>query len=362
MKSANILALALLVFAASCASNTEKPAPAAQPAPSASPAADKVSKLDTGSLGEMSIPAENPVTPDKVELGKKLFFDTRLSKTGMMSCESCHMPDKGWADGKQFSTRADGMVNTRHTPTLYNVGYYKQWYWDGRAATLEGQVTAAWRGQMGGDPEAVAMTLNGIDAYKADFQKVFSGPATGDNISKAIAAFVRTILSKDSPWDKYQAGDKSAVGDDVVKGFDVFSNSDKANCTLCHLPPLFTDTLFHNVGIGFDKPMPDLGRGKTLGDAAEKAGKKDPDADTMKGAFKTPTLRSITESAPYFHDGRAAKLEDAVDLMLKGGVKNPNLDEKLKPRMLKAAERTQLIAFLKALTPEAKPFEKPQIP
>jgi len=359
MKSAKILALALLVFAASCASNTEKPAPVA---PSASPAADKVSKLDTGSLGEMAIPADNPVTPDKVELGKKLFFDTRLSKTGMMSCESCHLPDKGWADGKPFSTRSDGMVNTRHTPTLYNVGYYKQWYWDGRAATLEGQVTAAWRGQMGGDPDGVAMTLNGIDAYKADFQKVFSGPATGDNISKALAAFVRTILSKDSPWDKYQAGDKSAVGDDVVKGFDVFSNSDKANCTLCHLPPLFTDTLFHNVGIGFDKPMPDLGRGKILGDAAEKAGTKNPDADTMKGAFKTPTLRSITETAPYFHDGRAAKLEDAVDLMLKGGIKNPNLDEKLKPKTLKADEKAQLIAFLKALTPEQKPFEKPQVP
>src|SRR5207244_11541535 len=126
-------------------------------------------------------------------------------------------PDKGWTDRKPLSARFDGSMNTRHTPTLYNVGYYKQWYWDGRAATLEGQVTAAWRGQMGGDPDAVAMTLNGIDAYKSDFQKVFSGPATGDNISKALAAFVRTILSKDSPWDKYQAGDKSAVGDDVVR-------------------------------------------------------------------------------------------------------------------------------------------------
>jgi len=357
MKSLTILAPALLVFAASCSSNTEKPAPANQPAASTPAPAP-----DVGPLGEMAIPADNPITPDKVELGKKLFFDTRLSKTGNMSCETCHQPDKGWADGKALSARFDGSMNTRHTPTLYNVGYYKQWYWDGRAATLEGQVTAAWRGQMGGDPEAMAMTLNGIDGYKADFQKVFNGPATADNIPKALATFVRTIRSQDSPWDKYQAGDKSAVNDDVVKGFDVFSNSDKANCTLCHLPPLFTDTLFHNVGIGFDKPMPDLGRGKILGDAAEKAGKKDPEADTLKGAFKTPTLRSITEHPPYFHDGRAAKLEDAVDLMLKGGIKNPNLDEKLKPRMLKAEERSQLLAFLKSLTPEQKPFEKPRVP
>ena len=356
MKSVKILALALLMLAASCSSTTEKPAPAAQPAASPAP------KPDAGPLGEMAVPPDNPVTPEKVELGKKLFFDTRLSKTGKMDCETCHQPDKGWTDGKVVSEKFDGSLNTRHTPTLYNVGYYKQWYWEGRAATLEAQVTAAWRAQMGGDPAAVAMTLNGIDAYKADFQKVFNGPATADNIPKAIAAFVRTIKSQDSPWDKYQAGDKSAVNDDVVKGFDVFSNSDKANCTLCHLPPLFTDTLFHNVGIGFDKPMPDLGRGKFLGDAAEKAGKKDPDADTMKGAFKTPTLRSVTEHPPYFHDGRAKSLEDAVDLMLKGGIKNPNLDEKLKPRTIKSDERSQLLAFLKSLTPEQKTFEKPQVP
>src|SRR5215510_10676659 len=186
-----IVVLAVIVFVASCAGTSEKPKsePSAAPAP----------KPDVGPLGEMAVPADNPITPEKVELGKKLFFDTRLSKTGKMSCESCHLPDKGWADGQQFSTKADGTKNTRHTPTLYNVGYFKQWYWDGRAATLEGQVTAAWKGQMGGDPDAVAMTLNGIDAYKSDFQKVFNGPATGANISKAIAAFVRTILSKDSP-------------------------------------------------------------------------------------------------------------------------------------------------------------------
>ena len=357
MKSMKILVLALLAFAVSCANDSEKSAP--QPAAAPAPAAPKP---DVGPLGEMAVPADNAITPEKVELGKKLFFDTRLSKTGKMSCETCHLPDKGWADGNALSTKFDGSPNTRHTPTLYNVGYYKQWYWDGRAATLEGQVTAAWRGQMGGDPDMVAMTLNGIDAYKNDFQKIFNGPATADNIAKAIATFVRTIKSENSPWDKYLQGDKSAVPDDALKGFDVFSNSDKANCTLCHLPPLFTDTLFHNVGIGFDKPMPDLGRGKILGDAAEKKGTKDPESDTLKGAFKTPTLRSITETAPYFHDGRAKKLEDAVDLMLKGGIKNPNLDEKLKPKMLKAEERSQLIAFLKSLTPEQKPFEKPQVP
>src|SRR6267378_1894301 len=151
MKLLKILALALLVLAASCSSNTEKPAPAAQPATPAPPSP----KPDVGPLGEMALPADNPMTPEKAELGKKLFFDTRLSKTGKMDCETCHLPDKGWTDGKVVSERFDGSLNTRHTPTLYNVGYYKQWYWDGRAATLEGQVTAAWKGQMGGDPDQV---------------------------------------------------------------------------------------------------------------------------------------------------------------------------------------------------------------
>lgn len=354
--TAKILALALLVFVASCASNSEKPA--SQPESAATPPAN----LNAGPLGEMAVPADNPMTAEKAELGKKLFFDTRLGKDGKMSCETCHLPEMGWTDGKVLSPRFDGSMNTRHTPTLINVGYYKQWYWDGRAATLEGQVTAAWRGQMGGDPDAVAMTLNGIEGYKNEFQKVFNGPATGANIAQALATFVRTLKSENAPWDKYQQGDKAAVSEDAIKGFTVFSDSEKANCTLCHLPPLFTDTLFHNVGVGYDKPMPDLGRGKTLGDAAEKAGTKDPTAEALQGAFKTPTLRSITETGPYFHDGRSASLDDAVDFMLKGGIKNPRLDEKLQPRTISSDERGQLMAFLKSLTPEQAPFQKPQIP
>lgn len=361
MKFAKILVLAVLVFLCSCTGNTDKSAetpaqPASAPPPPPPP------KPEVGPLGEMATPADNPITIDKAELGKKLFFDTRLGKDGKMACETCHLPDKGWADGKQFSEKFDGSLNTRHTPTLINVGFYKQWYWDGRAATLEGQVTAAWRGQMGGDPDAVATTLNGIEGYKTAFQKVYGGPATADNIAKSLAAFVRTIRSENAPWDKYEQGDKAAVSEEVVKGFDVFSNTDKANCTLCHLPPQYTDTLFHNIGIGSDKPMPDQGRGKILADAATKNNTTDPEADKMMGAFKTPTVRSITETAPYFHDGRAKTLEEAVDLVLKGGIKNAHLDEKLKAKKLTAAERTQLLAFLKSLTPEQKPFEKPQIP
>ena len=310
----------------------------------------------------MNVPADNPITPEKVALGKQLFFDKRLSKTGMMSCETCHLPEMGWTDGKVLSTRFDGTVNTRHTPTLYNVGYYNQWYWDGRAATLEAQVTAAWRGQMGGDPDAMATTLNGVEGYKTAFQTAFGGPATGANISQALATFVRTLKSENSPWDRYERGDKSAVSQEVVEGFDVFSNTDKANCTLCHLPPLYSDALFHNIGVGYDKPTPDPGRGKILADAATAANTTNPEAAKLMGAFKTTTMRSVSESAPYFHDGSAATLEAAVDFVLKGGIANPNRDEKLQPRQISAEDRTKLLAFIRALTPEPTPFERPQIP
>jgi cytochrome c peroxidase len=306
----------------------------------------------------MDVPLDNPSTPEKIELGKMLFFDKRLSKDNKMSCETCHLPERGWTDGKAFSTKFDGMLNTRHTPTLYNVGFYERWYWDGRAATLEGQITAAWKGQMGGDVEQVAMTLNGIDGYKKAFQNAMGGPATPDTIAKALAAFVRSLRSEDAPWDRFEKGDKAAVSDVVRAGFEVFRGSNKANCSLCHLPPLFTDGLFHNTGIGFDKEKPDMGRGQALANANP----NDPNAAAMMGAFKTPTLRSVAESGPYFHDGRAKTLEEAVDIMLAGGIDNPNRDEKLKKREITGPERMALIEFIKALAPEKKPFEKPKLP
>ena len=191
MKLLKISSFVLLVFLVAC-SNTTQPTAEKAPAEPAAPAA----KPDAGPLGEMAIPANNPQTPEKIELGKMLFFDARLSKSGKTSCETCHLPDKGWADGKALSTKDDGTVNTRHTPTLYNVGYYMQWYWDGRAATLEGQILAAWRNQMGADVDQIVMKLNGIQGYKDAFQKAFGGPATPDAVTQALANFVRTIKSE----------------------------------------------------------------------------------------------------------------------------------------------------------------------
>ena len=346
MKFARILAFGSLLALASCAGS--EPAKTDEPAPA--PAAPTVLKVPTG-IEDMSVPADNPITPEKVELGKMLFFDKRLGKDGKMACETCHLPEMGWTDAKQVSIKADGKPNTRHSPTMYNVGFYESWYWDGRAATLEEQVKAAWSGQMGADADAVAATLNGIEGYKTAFQSAMGGEATPDNIVQALATFVRTIRSEDSAWDKFEK-ERTPVSPEVRAGFEVFRT---AECGLCHTPPLYTDKSFHNIGIGMDKEMPDLGRGKILAD------KQDPQAEAMTGAFKTPTLRSVADTAPYFHDGSAKTLEQAVDVLLKGGIDNPHKDEKMKARTITGPEKGALIAFLKALSPPVK-FERPKLP
>lgn len=350
MRLARMLAFGSLLALTACGGSepAKKEEPAEPPAPTAL-------KAPTG-IEDMEVPADNPITPEKVELGKMLFFDKRLGKDGKMSCETCHLPEKGWTDGKQFSTKADGSVNTRNTPTLYNVGFYKDLYWDGRAPSLEAQIKAAWKGQMGGNDTAVATALNGIEGYKTAFQSAMGGEATPDNIVKALATFVRTIRSEDSPWDNFEKGDKNAVNAEVQAGFSVFKDADKAQCTLCHTPPLYSDKGFHNIGIGSNKEKPDAGRGKVLDD------EKDPQAESMMGAFKTPSLRSVTATAPYFHDGSSKTLDEAVTLLLKGGVDNPHRDEKLKARKITEPEKKALMAFLKAISPAPAKFERPKLP
>jgi len=324
------------------------PSGAAKPLPSM-PKAPPLPKGPEG-LPEIKAPAENALTAEKAALGKQLFFDKRLSKDGTMSCESCHVPEKGWTDGKQLSTKVGGAVNTRHSPTMLNVGYNQRGYWDGRAETLEKNVDAAWKGQMGADPAVIVAAVGKLPGYAVQFKTIFQRDVTPDDVVAALSSFIRTLRSGDAPWDRYEKGDKKAVGEDAVRGADLFRG--KAQCAVCHTPPLYTDLGFHNVGIGFDKPEPDLGRGKITKD------------DKENGAFKTPSLRSVSAHPPYFHDGRAATLEEAVDYMLSGGIrdKNPNIDPRLQKVKLTPAERTDLIAFLKSLEAPAPPYERPTLP
>lgn len=298
-------------------------------------------------LPELVAPPENPLTPEKVYLGAQLFFDKRLSKDGSASCETCHVHELGWADGKALSTKVGGTLNTRHTPTLYNVGYFPVFYWDGRAPTLEKQIEAAWKGQMGAEPAEVARAIASIPEYEARFRQVFGTGPTQETIVAALAAYVRTLRAGDSSWDRYEKGDKTAVSEDAKKGYALFTG--KAQCSLCHVPPLYTDMQFHNVGVGYEKPDPDPGRGKVTNDPKD------------QGAFKTPGLRNITKSAPYFHDGSVATLEEAVRFMAAGGRKNPNLDPKLKPVKLTPEEVAQILAFLKSLE-SSEPLVKPPLP
>lgn len=296
-------------------------------------------------------PDNNPNSPEKVALGELLFFDTRLSDNGEFACVTCHLPAKAWTDGKALSTKADGKDNKRHSPTMYNVGFASDWYWDGRKDTLEGQILAAWTGQMGATPEAVVAKLERVSEYRVRFNRSFNQGPTAENIPMALASFLRVKLrAGDSTWDHYQAGEERAVTEDVVKGYAIFTG--KAACALCHAPPLFTDMAYHNVGIGY-RP----------GDTADEGRFAVSKTEAEKGAFKTPGLRGVELSAPYFHDGSVATLEEAVDFMLAGGHRdgNPAIDPRLKPVTLTDDERAQLLAFLKALTP-ARGYEPPKLP
>ena len=358
----SLLASSLLALFACDQTSQQQPAGATSAKPGGSttgaamaklPPMPQAPQLEKSPLGlpEMKIPEDNKITAEKAFLGKQLFFDKRLSKDGSASCETCHVPEKGWTDGLALSTPVGGKVNTRHSPTMWNAGYYELYYWDGRAPTLDKQIAAAWKSQMGGDDQpALAKKINEIPGYKVQFQTIFKADATPENIVQALATFVRTIRSGGSAWDRYEAGNKSAVGEDAIKGAEIFRS--KAACATCHTPPLYTDLGFHNVGIGWDKDVkePDEGRGKITKD------------DKDKGAFKTPTLRSVATSAPYFHDGRAATLEEAVDLMAGGGIANPHLDKALKPVKLSDEEKKQLVAFLTALSAPAEKFERPKLP
>lgn len=286
----------------------------------------------------IAAPADNPTTPEKAELGRLLFFDARLSADGSRSCYSCHVCENGLTDGKPVAEGALGKKLTRSSPPLWNIGYHTEFYWDGRSGSLEKQALAAWTGaNMGANAEEVAKNLNSLSGYRERFQAVFGGEATPDRIVQALAAFERAhLFCGDTAYDGWRNGNPAAVSEEAKRGAELFLG--KAGCGNCHSGVLFTDLKYHNVGIGMDAAEPDVGRSKVSNDPKD------------TGAFKTPSLRDISQSAPYFHDGSAATLEEAVDLMLGGGKPNPHLDtENLKKVDLTAEERSDLMAFLMTL-------------
>lgn len=322
--------LATTWLLASCAAPLQKSAP------------ERLSALPS-----VQHPAENRASPQKLALGKQLFVDSRLSGSGKMACQSCHYRNLGWTDAQVLSRKDNGDLNTRHTPSLYNVGYQALWYWDGRAASLEGQILAAWKGQTGADPDKIAALLNTIPGYRSQFQAAFGTDATPATVTQALAAYLREKVSTDSPWDRYEAGDRRAVSKDAIAGFDVFSG--KGRCVACHVPPQYGNSTFYNVGLEHGKAKPDPGRFNVTKVEAD------------RGAFKTPSLRSVALGAPYFHDGSAATLAEAVRYMANGGKDDPNRSALLAPAGLTDREVAQVVAFLESLTSTER-WDAPQLP
>lgn len=293
-------------------------------------------------------PADNPMTPEKIALGKQLFFDPRLSGDNQMSCATCHVPEKGFGDGLPKAIGAGGKELARNTPTVLNVGFYENYLWDGRAASLEEQALTPIESpeEMHQDLDELKAELNAVPGYAAQFQAVFGGPVTREGIAKALATFQRTLVTRNSDFDRFLAGDEAALSRDAREGWELFQ---AAGCTRCHSGPNFSDNRFYRLGVSFL----DRGRGAVTGD----------DQDLY--AFRTPGLRDVANTAPYMHDGSLATLAEVVEFYYRstpmtapGGLR---LDlEFLNYRSF--SEIPLIVAFLESLSGEPLDMTVPDLP
>ncbi|MDG2308440.1 MAG: cytochrome c peroxidase [Candidatus Binatia bacterium] len=298
------------------------------------------------------IPEDNPLSAEKVSLGKLLFFDKRLSKDGNISCASCHNPFHGFADTDPTSSGVGFLTGLRNSPTSINRLFSAEQFWDGRAKDLEeqshGPLTNPVEMAMASHDDVVKEVAR-LQGYAPLFEKAFGkGEITMPRIAQAIASYERTVLAGNAPYDRYRAGNKGAMSAEQVKGLELFEG--KADCATCHVSFNFSDEMYHNLGVGWDakgKKFADPGRF----DMTEK------DAD--KGKFKTPTLRNVTDTAPYMHDGSEATLRDVMVLYNRGGNANPGLDAKMKALNLSDTEIDALVAFMFALTGPVTNAEPP---
>jgi cytochrome c peroxidase len=300
--------------------------------------ADISLKLPLGLQAQAAfIPDDNPLTPEKVALGKQFFWDPRWSKSGTVACVSCHKPDRGWSDQRQFSLNFEGQPTPRHAPTIVNRLFSDRQLWTGLRASLDDQA----RNDSNRSDDLVVQHLGAVPAYQAQFRKVFGTDLEPQGVAQAIAAYVRTILSGDSPYDRFRAGDPRALSPAAQRGLTLFEG--KARCGSCHTGFNFTDEGYHNLGVGMDRATPDLGRYTVTKVEAD------------KGAFKTPTLRDVAKRGPYMHDGSVTTLAEVVAFYNQGGRKNPWLAPLVQPLNLTDQEQGDVLAFLEALTGQIAP-------
>lgn len=330
-----------------------------------------VLKLPPGVL-EPIIPEDNPLSVEKVALGKTLYFDKRLSVDNTISCAACHDPRLGFADGKKVAEGIQQKKGARNSPTTLNTAFLDAQFWDGRASSLEEQAKGPLVNpvEMGmPSHEALVTKLRKIPEYRRGFQEVFgTEDFTIDHVAKAIASFERTLNTFNSPFDRFIGGDKGAISPSAQRGWELFQG--KARCITCHefntAYPFFTDNKFHNIGVAtkavnFEALArraaveTDVARLASEPGAAELGRYLVTKQPKDIGAFKTPGLREIAHIAPYMHDGSEPTLETMIDFYDKGGVPNPNLDGGMRPLGLTVEEKKDLVEFLKALTSDDLP-------
>ena len=293
-----------------------------------------------GLKGPPAVPRDNPVTAARVELGRRLFFDPVLSADGSMACASCHDPGHGFADPRRVSIGVRGQRGTRNAPSLFNVAYGTRFFWDGRAASLEDQVRFPIENprELGSKLADVVTRLRRDPRYVKEFAAAFDEGLTTVNLARAIAGFERTLLLGDSAIDRFRGGDSGALTNAQRQGLWLFES--RARCWRCHSGGNFTDGRFHNTGVAVLRQPADPGRFAVTRRPAD------------RGAFKTPTLRGVSRTAPYMHDGSLKTLEDVVRFYSKGGGPNPDLDLLIRPLNLSEQEVGQLVEFLRALEGE----------
>ncbi len=313
-----------------------------------------------GNLPAVIAPPDNPQTTAKIQLGKQLYFDNRLSQDGTVACATCHDPAKGWSDAGPTSTGIRGQIGGRRAPPVSNAAHSPLQFWDGRAPSLEEQAKGPVQNpiEMGNTHDVMVKTLNDVPGYVQEFKDVFgTTPITVDQVAQAIAAYERTVVTTDSPFDRYVRGDQNALTKQEKMGLEIFNG--KGHCTACHWGSYFSDGRFHNLGVTQTGPnKTDNGRYDVTKNPAD------------KGAFKTPTVRDAALRAPYMHTGGEKTLEDVVNFYNRGGGDNKEtLDPLMVPLGLSKSEAAALVAFLKvsitSLNPEirdAKPIPQSEMP
>lgn len=297
-----------------------------------------VTDIPAGLPAERPIPGDNPLTPVRVQLGRKLFFDPILSDDRTVACATCHDPRHGFASREPRAIGVRDKKGPRNAPSLWNRAYGTSFFWDGREASLEAQALRPIEdpNEMASSLAATVKRLREHPDYPARFQAAFGEGVSASNLARALASFERTLLLGSSRIDRFRAGDVAALTETERHGLWLWES--KGGCWNCHSGPNFTDERFHNTGVSWGKEPLDLGRFAVT--------KQDAD----RGKFRTPTLRGVAWTAPYMHDGSIATLEEVIEFYNRGGTRNPNLDSALQPLGLTRQEVQGLTAFLQALS------------